>query len=204
MRVGLFASIHNSEILKEYGYSEEKIADIFDDFAPGIICGEVRKVDYEANADYQGPGEYRRYIFDYCQKRNIEFIPCDWFDEETVEANKKLSDIDFGIYNEYADIMEEYMKAGERGEVPFNSEEFNRVVKRKQEFQKRINPEIHNIVWDKRNKAIADNIHDVVIKNPDSDILVVFGAEHIYRLKEELERWGNIELIFPLNKINNR
>ena len=198
-RVGLFASVHSPEILADCNYSEHQIIKLFDEFQPDIICGEVRKEDYENNAVYQGPGEYRRYIFEYCNDRGIQFEPCDWFDEQTIYANKLLSKEDFQYAKEYALIMDEYMEVGKKSTVPFNSDEYNNIVRKKQDFQKMSNPQIHKTVWEERNMAILNNIIQVIRNNPHSKILIVFGAEHIYWLKDELEKLSYIHLIFPLS-----
>ena len=199
MKIGLFASVHSSSVLADCGYDENKIIRLFDKFGPDIICGEVRKEDYENNADYQGPGEYRRYVFKYCKDRGIRFEPCDWYDEQTIAANQLLAKADFQNTEEFKRIMEEYMEAGRKSAVPFNSDEYNNIVKTKQDFQKKSNPDIHKIVWEKRNEAIVNNIVNVIKNNPDSKILVIFGAEHIYWLKNELSKMPGVQLIFPLH-----
>lgn len=199
-KVGLFASVHSSEVLADCNYSEHKITKLFDEFQPDIICGEVRKEDYENNAAYQGPGEYRRYIFKYCKDRGIQFEPCDWFDKQTIYANNLLSKEDFQYTKEYALIMDEYMVSGKKSTVPFNSDEYNNVVRKKQDFQKKSNPQIHKIVWEERNLAIVNNIIQVIKNNPNLNILVIFGAEHIYWLKEELSKLPDIQLVFPLDR----
>ncbi len=43
MEIGLFASVHNPDILAECGWSENMIISFFDNFKPDVICGEVRK-----------------------------------------------------------------------------------------------------------------------------------------------------------------
>ena len=159
----------------------------------------IDEEDYENNVAYQGPGEYRRYIFEYCEKRGIKFEPCDWFDEQTISANHLLQAADFQNTEEFVRIMEEYMEAGKKSIIPFNSDDYNNIVKTKQDFQKECNPEIHKIVWEKRNEAIVNNIVNVIKNNPDSNILVVFGAEHIYWLKNELSKLHDVQLIFPLH-----
>lgn len=198
MRVGLFASVHNVEILNECGYSEESIIKLFDNFKPAVICGEVRKSDYEATTGYKGPGEYNRYIFKYCLDRNIKFIPCDWFDESTIDANKKLTSSDLSTNSEFATIVRDYMCVGLQSPIPFNSEAFNAIVEKKQLIQKEYNSKIHKIVWEDRNNAILNNILSAIKANPTSDILIVFGAEHIYWLKNKLEELKDIQLIFPI------
>ena len=156
IKIGLFASVHSSSVLADCGYDENRIIQLFDKFCPDIICGEVRKEDYENNAAYQGPGEYRRYIFEYCEKRGIKFEPCDWFDEQTISANHLLQAADFQNTEEFSCIMEKYMEAGKKSIIPFNSDDYNNIVKTKQDFQKECNPEIHKIVWEKRNEDLEE------------------------------------------------
>ena len=90
------------------------------------------------------------------------------------------------------------MRTGTSSPVPFNSDAFNAVVEEKQTFQRRFDPEAHDIVWVNRNNAIVDNVLRVIQENPGANILVVFGAEHIYWLKKAFAKLENVEIVFPL------
>lgn len=70
MKLGLFGSIHSAEEMKQFGLEDNMVMELFDRFKPDIICGEVRREDYEQNREYQGPSEYRRFIFPYCKERD--------------------------------------------------------------------------------------------------------------------------------------
>ena len=71
--IALFSSIHGDEMQKKFGWDDDQSVALFDQFHPDLVCGEVRKSDYEQNAEYQGPSEYRRYIFNYCKERGPKF-----------------------------------------------------------------------------------------------------------------------------------
>lgn len=201
MKLGLFGSLHSLEMMKEFGIDDEKVARFFDNFRPDIICGEVREEDYLRGDGYMGPGEYKRFIFDYCKKNNIKFVPCDSYDDTVVKYLNEMNGYevkDRRLEKEWLLLMEEYMKAGRQSDIPFNSDEYNAVVARKQAFQSRLYPIAQEIVWDKRNTGIVNNILSVIKENPDKDILVVFGAEHIYWLKDAFSKIEDIELVFPI------
>ena len=204
MKLGLFASVHSADVLSQCNWTEEMIVELFDNFNPDVICGEVRKEDFDTNASYQGPGEYRRYIFDYCKTRDIPFIPCDWFCEETIAASKtdEMDTANAETLCQYNILMEDYMSVGMASDIPFNSDEYNSIVEKKQLLQQKSNPYIHKLIWTDRNNHILENIKNVVKLNEYHKILVVFGAEHIYWLKKHLENKPDIEIIFPLNSKN--
>ena len=94
--------------------------------------------------------------------------------------------------------MEDYFKTATCGNIPFNSVEYNAVVERKQALQEEYDPQAQDIVWNKRNEGIVNNILKVINDNPDSDILVIFGAEHIYWLEKAFRNIENVNLVFPL------
>ncbi|MBQ8604248.1 MAG: TraB/GumN family protein [Oscillospiraceae bacterium] len=192
--IGLYGSVHNPDILKEYGWTEDMLRQLFTEFDPDIICGEVRPEDYAKAEGYRGPGEYRRFIFDLCENNGITFCPCDSFDELTLSVSE---DIDENAPR-WKEIMDRYMASSNMGELPFNSENFNEIVREKQDYQQKHAPDAHEIIWNRRNRNIVRNITDVINSNPSKRILVVFGAEHIYRLKENLEILENTEIVFPL------
>lgn len=205
-KIGLFASVHQADILAEAGWSENNNVELFDKFAPDIICGEVRKEDYNSKSNYQGPGEYKRYIFDYCKARNIRFVPCDWFDDQTISATQKgeLSEANDEIIAQFDSIVEQYLTVGKNSCIPYNSHQFNALVKEKQELQNTANPQLHKIIWTDRNDNIIKNIYSTIVKNPDSNILIVFGAEHIYYIKDELEKLIGDIIIFPLENCKQK
>lgn len=201
MKLGLFGSIHNAQMMKELGIDDKRIMELFDIFKPDIVCGEVRKDDYEQNREYQGPSEYRRFIFKYCEERGIKFIPCDQYEDSDIEYTRRMEQIEVTDeeMKEFQRLMEAYMKVGTSSEMPFNSIEFNAIVERKQAFQGQFDPEAHGIIWDNRNNAIVNNVLRVIHDNPNTNILVIFGAEHIYWLKNAFEKMENIEIVFPLS-----
>ena len=198
MKLGLFGSVHG-EGMKQFGIDDNMLMELFDRFQPDIVCGEVRKEDYEQNREYQGPAEYKRFIFQYCKDRKIKFVPCDQYDDSDVENNEREVEVSEEDAKEYQHIMEMYMSVGTSSKLPFNSDEFNDLVEKKQAFQEKFDPEFQNIIWNERNKAIVENILQVIHDNPTANILVVFGAEHIYWLKNAFSKLENIEIVFPLS-----
>lgn len=203
MKLGLFGSSHSN--MQQYGLDDKRVCELFDRFKPDILCGEVRREDYEQNREYQGPAEYRRFIFPYCKERGIKFVPCDQYEDADVKYLRRMEEIEVEsedearrIEIEAQRIMEAYMRTGTSSPVPFNSDAFNAVVEEKQTFQRRFDPEAHDIVWVNRNNAIVDNVLRVIQENPGANILVVFGAEHIYWLKKAFAKLENVEIVFPL------
>ena len=187
---------------QKFGWDDGKSMALFDRFRPDVVCGEVRRSDYESGADYQGPSEYRRYIFRYCGERNIPFVPCDFFRDEDVELARRPLAVPDGeaetAEREFNAIMEEFFRIGGSSKPPFNSPQFNALAKRKQEFQYKYDPEAAEIIWNRRNRAIVENIKAAAAEHPGANILVVFGAEHIYWLSEALDVLEGVEVRFPL------
>lgn len=198
MKVGLFGSVHGDG-MKSFGKDDNFVLELFDRFQPNIICGEVRKDDYEQNREYQGPSEYKRFIFQYCKERGIKFVPCDEYDDCDAKYNGREVEVSEEDAKEFQRILDMYMKVGLASAIPFNSDEFNALVEQKQALQEKFDPEAQNIVWIKRNNAIVNNILQVIRDNPNANILVVFGAEHIYWLKNALAKLENVEIVFPLD-----
>lgn len=204
MKLGLFGSVHSNML--QSGLDDKRVCELFDRFKPDILCGEVRREDYEQNREYQGPAEYRRFIFPYCKERGIRFVPCDQFENSDVEYVRRMEKIEVEsedearrIEEEAQRIMEAYMRTGSSSPVPFNSDAFNDVVEEKQAFQGKLHPEDQEIVWVQRNNAIVDNVLRVIQENPSANVLVVFGAEHIYWLKKAFAKLENVEIVFPLS-----
>lgn len=197
--IGLFSSIHGDEMQKKFGWDDEKSIARFDRFRPDVVCGEVRRSDYERNADYQGPSEYRRYIFNYCKERGIPFVPCDFFRDEDIELAQRPLDVPGGeAEKEYEGIVKDFFELGAGSEIPFNSPEFNALARKKQAFQYQYAPEIQEIIWNERNREIVKNITAVVRENEGKNILVIFGAEHTYWFADELSRLEGVAIRFPL------
>lgn len=187
---------------KKFGWDDGKSVALFDRFRPDLVCGEVRRQDYEHNAEYQGPGEYRRFIFQYCQERGIPFVPCDVFRDEDVELAQRpleMPDEEEEEAKQQLDaIMGDFFRIGAGSTPPFNSPEFNALVKKKQAFQHKYAPEVHEIIWNQRNRAIVERLKAVVKENEGKNILVIFGAEHTYWLAEELSGLEGVSIRFPL------
>ena len=201
MKLGLFGSMHSAKMMKRFGLDDERVRELFDRFKPDILCGEVRREDYEENRAYQGPAEYRRFIFPYCKERGIKFVPCDQYEDADTEYARRMDQIrvPFKDFIEANRLMKAYMKVGKSSAIPFNSDDFNAIVEEKQAFQRKYDPEAHDIVWVNRNNAIVDNVLRVIQENPGANVLVVFGAEHIYWLKKAFAKLENVEIVFPLS-----
>ena len=196
--VGLFSSIHGDEMQKKFGWDDEKSVARFDGFHPDVVCGEVRRSDYESNADYQGPSEYRRYIFNYCKERGIPFVPCDFFREEDIELAQRPIEAPDEAEKEFEQIVQDFFSVGGSATPPFNSAEFNEAARKKQAFQYQYAPEVSEIVWNERNREIVKNITAAVKENEGKNILVIFGAEHTYWFVDELSRLEGVTIRFPL------
>ena len=196
--IGFFSSIHQDEMQRQFGWDDGKSVALFDAFRPDVVCGEVRRSDYEGGADYQGPGEYRRYIFSYCGERGIPFIPCDFFREEDIELARRPMDVPDEAAKEFEQIVQDFFAIGAKSAPPFNSAEFNALAEKKQAFQHKYAPEIHEIIWNQRNREIVENIKAVVKEYGGKNILVIFGAEHTYWLIKEFRKLKDVSIRFPL------
>lgn len=197
--IGLFSSIHGDEMQQKFGWDDAKSIALFDTFRPDAVCGEVRRSDYESGADYQGPGEYRRFVFNYCKERGLPFLPCDFFRDEDIELAQRPLDVpNEEAAKEFEQIVQDFFAIGARSVPPFNSAEFNALAKKKQGFQHKYAPEVHEIIWDQRNHEIVRNIKAAVEANEGKNILVIFGAEHTYWLAEELGKLEGVSIRFPL------
>lgn len=196
--IALFGSIHGDEMQRKFGWDDSKSIALFDTFRPDVVCGEVRRLDYEQNTDYQGPSEYRRYIFDYCKERSIPFIPCDFFRDEDIELAQRPIEAPDEAEKEFETLVQNFFAAGASAGIPFNSPELNALARKKQEFQYKYAPEVSDIIWNQRNQEIVKNLTAAVRDNPGKNILVVFGAEHIYWLVDELGKLEGVSIRFPL------
>lgn len=196
--IAFFGSTHQDEMQKQFGWDDGKTIALFDRFRPDVVCGEVRQSDYESNADYQGPREYWRFIFDYCKERSIPFIPCDFFRDEDIELAQRPLNAPEEAEKEFEQIVQEFFAVAAKSAPPFNSVEFNEVVRKKQAFQYKYAPEVNEIVWNERNREIVKNITAVVRENEGKNILVIFGAEHTYWLVEELGKLDGVNICFPM------
>jgi hypothetical protein len=192
--------------MKEYNYTLEKIGELIEEFEPDIICGEVRPEDWEkycSNIKYEGylgPNEYRRLIIPLCEKKEIKFIPVDWFEDDMVNMDyfKGKSTLEVKmIESQLESIMNVYMEVAKKGTIPFNSLEFNEIIEKKQDFQNNINSEIHNVYWTCRNQLMIYRIKNVLEANKGKKILCVVGAEHTYFYYKELKK-TDWEVIYPL------
>lgn len=196
--IALFSSIHGDEMQKKFGWDDGKSIALFDQFHPDLVCGEVRRSDYESNAEYQGPSEYRRYIFNYCKERNIPFVPCDFFRDEDIELAQRPIEAPDEAEKEFESLIQEFFAVGSGSKIPFNSPEFNEVARKKQAFQYKYAPEVQEIIWNQRNREIVKNITAAIKENQGKNILVIFGAEHIYWLLDELGSLEGVSVRFPL------
>lgn len=205
--IGILGTIHNDlEYRKKLGYPIEIMEEAIKDFMPDVICGEVRPEDYEEyckdkNYDgYLGPFEYRNLIIPLCEKHGIQFVPVDWFERDLIKYSfdGEFSEIEQKEYEEQIyKIYDDIFKIAQQSEIPFNSFEFNEIVKQKQKFQEEKEP-INSIVnWTTRNHIMIARIKNAIENNKDKRILCTVGAEHNYFYYEELKKLG-YEVIYPL------
>lgn len=185
-------------------WDDQKAIAAFDRFQPDMVCGEVRPGDFESG-EKKYPSEYDRYIFDYCKSRGIPFIPCDYWTMEDYELSQKesgileakLPDGSEGA-KQWEAMMNQFMEAGLKAEIPFNSAEFNHIARHKHELQGSLSPETHQQTWIERNRRIVENIRKVTTENAGKNILIIFGAEHSYWFADEFAKDKTINLVFPL------
>ncbi|MDP5274935.1 hypothetical protein [Chengkuizengella axinellae] len=204
--IGLLGTLHNDEIRKEVNYSLSLMKDIILQFAPDIICGEIREQDWgqyikdKSYTGYLGPDEYRRLIIPLCEQVNIQFSPIDFFDDNHVsldhfthyskEEQRELSSI-------LAERYKEMFKETKNDPIPFNSHQLNQLIADKQEWLRTVNLDVQEEIWDQRNKVMTDNIKKVVSENEGKKILVTVGAEHCYVFLKTFQDEG-WKVEFPL------
>ncbi|MCI9258275.1 DUF5694 domain-containing protein [Oscillospiraceae bacterium 42-9] len=203
-KTGIFSSVHGGEILEYCKWDDQKAMAAFDRFQPDVVCGEVRPEDLESGGK-KYPGEYERYIFDYCKSRGLPFIPCDYWTEEDYQLTLRESGILEAKLPDGSEeakrweaMMDRFMEAGLRAEIPFNSAEFNDIARHKHQMQGSLSPETHQQTWINRNRRIVENIRKVMAEHPGKNILIIFGAEHSYWFVDEFSEDKTIQLVFPL------
>lgn len=207
--VGLLGTIHNEEIRNRVNCTLNLYKDIIIEFNPEIICGEVHPqswMKYQNDKSLRGywgepASEYWDLIFPLCEKRNIEFVPIDWFELDV------WNNFDpFAVCNEierekYERIEEEWfekqLKTHSAGTIPFNSDDYDLITREKYEWISNINPRAHNFRWTIRNQIMIERLKNTIKANPHKKILCNVGADHNYCFKEELEN-EPIKLIYPL------
>jgi hypothetical protein len=205
--IGILGTIHNDlEYRKKLGYPIEIMEEAIKDFMPDVICGEVRPEDYEEYCKdknyngYLGPFEYRNLIIPLCEKHGIQFVPVDWFERDLINHSfdGEFSEAEQKEYEEQIfKIYDDIFKIAQQSEIPFNSFEFNELVKEKQKFQGDKEP-IYSIVnWITRNHIMIARIKNAIENNKEKRILCTVGAEHNYFYYEELKKSG-YEVIYPL------
>ena len=96
------------------------------------------------------------------------------------------------------EMVDRFMEAGLRAEIPFNSAEFNDIARHKHQMQGSLSPETHQQTWINRNRRIVENIRKVMAEHPGKNILIIFGAEHSYWFVDEFSEDKTIQLVFPL------
>lgn len=204
--IGILGSMHTDEMRQKFNFSLDQMRDVILRFRPDIICGEIREIDFlnyandQSYGGYLGPSEYKQLILNLCLQENIEFFPVDWFDDElsNIDFDEGKSKEDIDIFGEkMGQIINQFIQVGASSELPFNSIEFNHVAREKQELQRAYQPKLQSITWDKRNLEIMKNINEVIKKNTEKRILIIFGAEHSYFFIDQISK-DNIEIIFPL------
>lgn len=206
MKIGVLGTMHSEEIRQDSGLTLEVIKDMIKKFNPDIICGEVRKVDWDQHISnpqydgYLGPNEYRNMVLPLCVEEKIEFVPVDHYCDEDVKLDyfEGLDEKEIEHYNnEFKNVYTKYMEIGKSSRLPFNSFEFNDFIEWKQNFQGEINPEVHEKLWIERNKIMMENIYKVIHNNTEKKILCLVGAEHVYYYVKALStKFTNIH--FPL------
>lgn len=204
--LGILGTVHSEELRKEFDYSLEKMGELIEWFNPDIICGEVRPEDWRKYCDnneykgYLGPNEYRRLIIPLCEKKDIKFIPVDWFEDDMINMDyfkgKPDSEVK-ALEKQFESIMTVYMEVAKKSIIPFNSLEFNNIAEKKQDFQNSINPDVHNIYWICRNQIMIERIKKVLDINKGKKVLCTVGTEHTYYYCRKLKE-VNWEIIYPL------
>ncbi|NDI35052.1 TraB/GumN family protein [Chengkuizengella sediminis] len=204
--IGLLGTLHNDEIRKEVNFPLSLMEEKIFQFAPDIICGEIREQDWsqykkdKSYKGYLGPDEYRRLIIPLCEQAHIKFFPIDFFEEDHVTLDH------FAPYSEEEQgelifiLSEKYEKMFEETKtdlIPFNSHQLNRLIEDKQEWLRKVNPDVQQVIWDYRNKVMIDNINKIVKKNKGKRILVTVGAEHCYIFLKAFHDEG-LKVEFPL------
>ena len=204
INLGIFSSVHGGEMLDSCKWDDQKAIAAFDRFQPDVVCGEVRPEDWESGGK-KYPAEYDRYIFAYCKEHDIPFIPCDYWTMEDYELTQKESDIlEMALPDgserakQWEAMMQKFLEAGLKSDIPFNSVEFNDIARHKHELQNTYSPETHQSTWINRNSRIVENLRAVMKKYPGKNILVIFGAEHSYWFVDEFKKDTTIHLVFPL------
>ena len=205
--IGILGTIHNDlEYRKKMGYPIEIMEKAIRDFMPDVICGEVRPEDWQEYCKdknyggYLGPFEYRNLIIPLCEKHDMQFIPVDWFERDLINysLDGEFSETEQKEYEEQIfKIYDEIFKVAKQSKIPFNSFEFDELIKEKHKIQNEKEP-IDNIVnWITRNHIMIARIKNAIENNKEKRILCTVGSEHNYFYYEELKKLG-YEVVYPL------
>ncbi|MFB4166803.1 hypothetical protein [Virgibacillus sp. JSM 102003] len=207
--VGILGMTHDEEMQKEYNFPLTLVKELILEFNPDVICGEVHPKSWEL---YQTKGtphgilgetqnEYPNVIFPLCEENNIKFVPVNWFEEDVFEE-EPFDKFDFRAKKQLEEELNEWnekkLSTWNKGEIPFNSFDYDDVTNKMYKWLQTINPDVQNIVRNARHNIMVARVKKAVKKYPDKRILCIHGAYHNYWYHQSLTNEKEIELVYPL------
>lgn len=202
--IGLLGTTHNEGFRERYHYPLSLLRELILEFEPDIICGEVLPENWvayqtkDAEVGYVGESEYNEVISPLVQDTGIRFEPIDWYEEDVWQDPFDLYPDDKESLEKQLDDWDEKIRATwNRGHIPFNSPEYDRLAKEKYDWLYQLNPDVQNVQWVCRNQIMAQRVRNVIRNNPGKRTLCVVGADYNYMLRELLqsESW---QLVYPV------
>ncbi|SDJ16384.1 hypothetical protein [Salimicrobium halophilum] len=207
--VGILGMTHDEELQKKYNYPLSLVEELITEFNPDVICGEVHPDSWKLFLNEGEPcgvlgetqKEYPNLIYPLCEAKDIEFVPVDWFEEDVFEE-EPFDKFDYETREKLEDKRSEWneqqLSTWNKGEIPLNSSDYDRVTNDMYNWLHTINPEVQNIVWKSRHYIMLARVKKTIEKYPGKRILCIHGADHNYWYHESLKEVENIELVYPL------
>ncbi|CAI8828250.1 MULTISPECIES: hypothetical protein [Bacillus] len=135
-----------------------------------------------------------------CERNNITFVPVNWFEFDVFKGSfdKFPSDERLRSEEELSHWLQKQLSLFNKGAIPFNSVEYDKITQEKYEWLQSVNPELQNIVSNARHYIMVARVKNVIEENEGKRILCIHGADHNYWYYAALKDEKNIEVIYPL------
>ncbi|BCB05204.1 hypothetical protein [Bacillus sp. KH172YL63] len=207
--VGILGMTHDEEMQRKYHFPLSLLEELIEEFNPDVICGEVHPSSWDLYLNTGEPSgilgetqnEYPHLIFPICQEKGIEFVPVNWFEEDVFEEGP-FDQYDAETKSKLEKELESWnvkkLSAWNKGNIPFNSFEYDAITNEMYSWLYSMNPDVQNIVWNARHYIMAARVKNAAKKYPDKRILCIHGADHNYWYYQSLKAEKDIELVYPI------
>jgi hypothetical protein len=207
--VGILGMNHDEDMQKKYNFPLSLVKELITAFNPDVICGEVHPLSWQLYLNEGKPGgilgetqnEYPNLIFPLCEEKGIEFVPVNWFEEDVFDEgpfDKYDSEVKMTLENKLLRWKKEQLLLWNKGNIPFNSFEYDALTKEMYEWLHIINPDVQNIEWNARHYIMIARVKQTISKHKGKRILCIHGADHNYWYNQSLQKEKGIQVIYPL------